>query len=160
VSWIVGFLIIAGAIWMMVVSKTFRWVVLGLLGAMGVGIYLLISHENRSGIGGGEIAADQLEIAPKLGGSSGYWHFRGEVTNRSSHTLSGFTTLITLHDCPTKTYNQNQCRTIAQDSTRVNVSVPPNQVRQFDSLVTFYGMPNVRGQIVWWYHVEEITAAD
>src|SRR5262245_16805460 len=68
-----------------------------------------------------------------LGQTYGSWKVKGNVTNRSSHELSGFTLKIIVQDCPV---SGGRCTTIGENDASAYVSVPPNQMRAFELYVS------------------------
>jgi hypothetical protein len=115
-----------------------------------------------------------------LGQTYGSWKVKGNVTNHSSHELSGFTLKIIVQDCPSSlsptsrpqtgwdafplvepfeqtkepTVSGRHCTTIGENDASAYVSVPPNQMRAFELYVRLRDMPKPT-KWEWTYSVEE-----
>jgi hypothetical protein len=87
-----------------------------------------------------------------LGQSSGSWRVKGNVTNRSSHELSGFTIKIEVQDCPV---SSDRCTTIGEKEVSTYLSVPPNQMRAFEEFISLRDMPESK-KWGWTYTVQEV----
>ena len=87
-----------------------------------------------------------------LASNAGAHVVRGSVRNRSAFPLRSFTMKIIVQDCP-----NDKCETIGEDSIYEYVSVPPGQVRTFESYVSLIGMPTPTKQ-QWYSNVLELEA--
>lgn len=87
-----------------------------------------------------------------LGQTYGSWKVKGNVTNRSPNELSGFTLKIKVQDCPV---SGDRCTTIGENEVSTYLSVPPNQMRAFESYVSLYDMPEPK-KWGWTYTVQEV----
>jgi hypothetical protein len=161
-GWLFLSVLLIAVVFLAVQFAEFRkaiFVFLGLLvfaAAAGVGwlYYQSIETEKREALSRRLIRADEIVLSDMvLGQSSGFWRVKGNVTNRSSHALSGFKLKIVVQDCPSET----SCTTIGEDLVSTYVSVPPNQKRAFDQSVSLRDMPQPtkRG---WRYSVQEVRA--
>jgi hypothetical protein len=111
-------------------------------------------EEKREALSRRLIRADEIVLSDMvLGQSSGFWRVKGNVTNRSSHALSGFKLKIVVRDCPSET----SCTTIGEGLVSTYVSVPPNQRRAFDDSVSLRDMPQPT-KWGWSYSVQEVRA--
>jgi hypothetical protein len=78
---------------------------------------------------------------------------KGNVTNRSSHELSGFTLKIVVRDC--LALGGSSCTTIGENEVSTHLIVPPNQTRAFEELVTLGDMPEPT-KWGWTYAIQEV----
>jgi hypothetical protein len=85
-------------------------------------------------------------------GSFALWTLKGNVTNRSSHELSGFTLKVTVQDC---SGFEGRCVTIGENVISDYLSVPPNQMRAFERTVHLDNMPE-RAKWQWTYAIQEV----
>jgi hypothetical protein len=85
-----------------------------------------------------------------LGQTYGSWNVKGNVTNRSAYELEGFRLKIIVQDCP-----DNRCTTIGENEVSTYLSVPPNQMRAFESYVSLHDMPEPK-KWGWTYTVQEL----
>jgi hypothetical protein len=81
------------------------------------------------------------------------WRVKGNVTNRSSHELSGFTLKIVVRDC--LALGGSSCTTIGENEVSTHLIVPPNQTRAFEELVTLGDMPEPT-KWGWTYAIQEV----
>ena len=100
---------------------------------------------------GWERATEEGITEALLGQSYGSWKVTGNITNRSSHELSGFTLKIKVQDCP----QGGRCVTIGESDASSYISVPPNQMRAFDLFVSLHNMPSPK-KMHWTYTLEEV----
>ena len=122
------------------------WVCLAglfVLVAVGVGwlYYVKIQEDKRAELSRRLINPDEIVFTDTVLGESigGLWRVKGNVTNRSSHELSGFTLKIVVRDCPVP--GESFCTTIGEDEVSTYLSVPPSQTRAFEEQVTLRDMP-------------------
>ena len=89
-----------------------------------------------------------------LGQTYGSWKVKGNVTNHSSHELSGLTLKIKVQDCP---ISSGRCTTIGENDVSTYLSVPPNQMRAFEQYVSLHDMPTLT-KWQWSYDIREVRA--
>ncbi|TMJ94465.1 MAG: hypothetical protein E6G74_22965 [Alphaproteobacteria bacterium] len=136
------------------------WVCLAglfVLVAVGVGwlYYVKIQEDKRAELSRRLINPDEIVFTDTVLGQSigGLWRVKGNVTNRSSHELSGFTLKIVVRDCPVP--GESFCTTIGEDEVSTYLSVPPSQTRAFEEQVTLRDMPEST-KWGWTYIVQEV----
>jgi hypothetical protein len=85
----------------------------------------------------------------KLTGSGAPFELRGEVTNGSPELrLRTITVRIIRRDCYEGAIDPSGCATLWQDRHWINISVPPQQARQFAVSIWPHGaLPRTRGSI-------------
>jgi hypothetical protein len=115
--------------------------------------YINVQEHKRAELSRRLIRPDEIVFTDTvLRQSYGSWRVKGNVTNRSSHELSGFTLKIELQDCPVP---DDRCTTIGENEVSTYLSVPPNQMRAFESYVSLYDMPQLT-KWGWTYTVQEV----
>jgi hypothetical protein len=112
-------------------------------------------QEKREELSRRLIRPDEVVFADLgLVGSGSLWRVTGKVSNRSAHELSGFTLRIVVRDCP----GSGRCAKIGENDARAYPSVPPNQMRAFDTSVYLPDMPKPT-KLEWSYTVQELRAS-
>lgn len=187
-AWILGIIATLFFLWLMVVNKGFRSFILGLVALIAIGGFLFYQHNEqkekqaREAISTSEVLLEDMTLVPEYSG----YKLKGRVKNLSKHTLSSLSFRVTMRDCeplpikfddlpnqtdvdkgktskekPWEKYQKEEKCTVIGDSTTSDwLSVPPNQVRAFDTSVYFTDMPTVRGNLVWDYTITGTKAAD
>jgi hypothetical protein len=141
--------------------------------------YIQIQEDQRERLSRRLIRPDEIGFTNTvLAQTYGRWKVKGNVTNRSSHELSGFTLKIIVQDCPVSAtarpdpygWDRNLegeskpsqspvelqgCTTIGESDALASVSVPPNQMRSFERYLSLENMPNPT-KWEWTYNVEEV----
>ena len=72
--------------------------------------------------------------------------------NNGENILSGVNLIVQARDCPTNIVSP-ECTIIGEDDVYIITNIPPHQARTFDTHVSFYNMPSVKGTFVWSYSV-------
>lgn len=164
--WLFLSVLLIVVVFLAVRSAAFRKVILVVFvaGLAGVGwlyyqsYYQNIETEKREARSWRLIRADEIVLSDMvLGQSSGFWTVKGNVTNRSSHVLSGFKLKIVVWDCPSEIISCPTGTTIGEDLISTYVSVPPNQKRAFNHSVSLRDMPQP-AKLGWSYSVQEVRA--
>lgn len=76
----------------------------------------------------------------------------GRLRNQSKdHTINRFVLQVTLKDCVAES-----CQVIGQEDRRVFLKVPPDQSRDFEVMVPFSSMLDLRGTPEWQFFVLEV----
>lgn len=115
--------------------------------------YEKIENDKRKELSRRLIRPDEIVFTDTvLAQTYGSWKVKGNVTNRSSHELSGFTLKIIVRDCPV---SGERCTTIGENDASAYLSVPPNQMRAFELYVSLYDMPQA-AKWGWTYIVQEV----
>jgi hypothetical protein len=115
--------------------------------------YEKIENDKREELSLRLIRSDEIVFTNTLLGQTyGSWKVKGNVTNRSSHELLGFTLKIILRDCPVP---DGHCTTIGENDASAYLSVPPNQMRAFELYVNLHDMPQAT-KWGWAYTVQEV----
>jgi hypothetical protein len=159
--WLFASVVLIVVVYLAVQFPAFRkaiWVCLALIfivGAAGAGwlYYAKIEDDKRAELSRRLISPDEIVFTDTvLGQTYGSWKVKGNVTNHSSHELSGFTLKIILQDCPV---SGERCTTIGERDASAYLSVPPNQMRAFELDVSLYDMPQPT-KWGWTYTVQEV----
>jgi hypothetical protein len=126
----------------------------------------------RSAIALRDLALDKVQLKKEHGP---LWTLTGNVTNNSKYSLSSLRFIVRIEDCPQKMDDwvtdpkgtapkdpkgtvPKECITIGEAPTRVEVSVPPGQMRAFSSpKIYLEGMPTTSNPR-WGYEITEIQA--
>jgi hypothetical protein len=104
------------------------------VGVVGWLYYLKIEGDKQEELSRRLIRPDEIIFTDTLlGQSSGSWRVKGNVTNRSSHELSGF----------------------GEKEVSTYLSVPPNQMRAFEEFISLRDMPESK-KWGWTYTVQEV----
>lgn len=103
------------------------------------------------------ISADQIELIDfKLFQIYGSWKISGQIKNNSPYSFEGITLKVRAYDCPTESTGPD-CEIIGEDeNASMYIEVPPGQIRQTDTYVSFYNMPNIKNHFLWAYDIVEI----
>jgi hypothetical protein len=158
--WLFLSVVLIAVVYLAIQFPAFRkaiWVCLALLSA-GAGwlYYAKIEDDKRAEkraefsrrlIRPDEIVFTDLGLRHSFG-----WEVKGNVTNRSSHELSGFTLKVIVQDCPV---SGGRCTTIGEGDASTYISVPPNQMRAFELYVSLPNMPKPT-KLEWSYTVQEV----
>jgi len=159
--WLFLSAVLIAVVYLAVQFPAFRkaiWICLALLFivvAAGVGwfFYAKIEDDKRAELSRRLIRPDEIVFTDTvLVQTYGSWKVKGNVTNRSSHELSGFTLKIIVQDCPV---SGGRCTTIGENDASAYVSVPPNQMRAFELYVSLDDMPKPTNW-GWTYTVQEV----
>jgi hypothetical protein len=159
--WLFLSVLLVVVVYLAIQSQGFRKalrVCLAVLFILGVGVagllyYLQIERDKQQELSRRLIRLDEIVFTDTvLGQTYGSWRVKGNVTNRSSHELSGFTIKIEVQDCPV---SSDRCTTIGEQEVSTYLSVPPNQMRAFESHVSLYNMPQPK-KWAWSYTVQEL----
>jgi hypothetical protein len=157
-GWLIGIGILCFVIWLMVVSRGFRYLVLFIGAGIGIWIYGNIEEgkkiEVQRDLAKARAAQAQADYDAKARtllkpdellftnatlkraySDSDEWSLSGTVTNRGSYELSSVGFNVTMQDCP------SECVTIGESGAIARVSVPPGQARAFTASATFYALP-------------------
>jgi hypothetical protein len=162
-AWLFISVVLIAVVYLAVQFATFRtaiWVLFGLLFiVVAAGTGWLYHNKNeydkrealsRRLIRPNEVAITDAVLGQTYGSS---WKVKGNVTNRSSHELSGITLKIAVQDCPV---SGGSCTTIGEDHAEAySLSVPPNQMRAFDVHVNLQDMPKPT-KWEWTYTIQEV----
>jgi len=163
-GWFLGIGAFLLFIWGMVKFPKFRWGMLATIAIISISIWLYTEREkeltsqSRLKIKRDELALSDVRLHNDYGNS---FTIAGKIKNLShNHTLKKFGIRVELFDCLKKEKAKKQnCEIIGQDAETVYVSIPPNQVRQFDEYLHFSDLPAVDGKFVWDFDVIWIEAA-
>jgi len=155
-GWLIGIGLFFFMIWLMIISPTFRYIVL-LIGA-GIGIWIYNNNEENKK----QQAQRDVENAKAAQAQAAYdakartllrpddllfsnvtlkkdfsdeWSLTGTVTNRGSYELSWVRFDVTMQDCP------SECVTIGESDAIAHVSVPAGQARAFTATAHFAALP-------------------
>lgn len=95
------------------------------------------------------IALDQVVVDNlQLAGGGAPFELSGRIENRSDTLLRSFTVLVTRRDCYEGALDPSGCVVLWQDRHWVQLSVPPEQARDFSSSVWMRGAaPRPRGTL-------------
>lgn len=161
--WLFISVVLIAVLYLAVQFPAFRkaiWICLALLFivvAAGVGwlYYLKIEDDKRAELSRRLIRPDEIVFTNTVLDQSigNLWRVKGKVTNRSSHELSGFTLKIVVRDCPAP--GGSSCTTIGENEVSTHLTVPPNQTRAFEELVTLGDMPEPT-KWGWTYAIQEV----
>jgi hypothetical protein len=124
---------------------------------VGLLYYVKIEDDKRAELSRRLIRPDEIVFADTVLSQTigSLWRVKGNVTNRSSHELSGFTLKIVVRDCPVP--GEPFCTTIGASEVSTYLSVPANQTRAFEELVSLRDMPEST-KWGWTYTVQEVRA--
>jgi len=160
-EWLFAAVVLIVVVYLAIQFPAFRkaiWICLALLlvavaAVAGALYYQQIEGEKRAELSRRLIRPDEIVITDSvLGSPYGSWKVTGNITNRSSHELSGFTLKIKVQDCP----QSGRCVTIGEnDASTYSLSVPPNQMRAFELYVSLDNMPKPQ-KMQWTYSVQEV----
>jgi hypothetical protein len=116
-----------------------------------------MSSEQRQALAQSLIQPSQLtfdNVRLRRSAVGSLWEVVGTVKNNSNSTLSEFTLLVTVQDCP----EGASCVTIGQDDVWVySLNVPPGQLRTFDGLASLDNMPKPQ-KLIWNYKLVSVKA--
>ena len=151
--WLIGFVVVIGAVWLLIVSPRFRIAAIIVVGGLAAIIYITTASENqRAAKSHSLIVPSQLDLNNlTLRQSYGSWKVSGTIMNNSSYTLTDLKLKVTVRDCSAS------CVTIGETGMYVFVSVPPSQLRSFETSVYFDNMPTPKN-LSWNYQLMETTA--
>jgi len=154
-GWLFATVLLLIFVWLLVVSPTFRGVMLLAGAGVGLAIFLYTSNQNeREAKSLAMIQPQQLTFNNvTLGKDYGSWKVVGTVQNNSQHELSGFDLRVFVQDCP----EGSSCMTIGQDDASIFSRVPPGQLRKFDGYVSLSNMPTAK-KMVWNYLLLRVKA--
>ena len=156
--WLIGFLVVVIAIWLLVVSKTFRIVAIAAIVLVVGGIYVGIEYwERQTRIEQNLIKHEEIEIRDLS--LSGSYQLTGSLKNlNSSYTLSRLTLDLKFYDCPDKNTSLKDCDIVGDVEEHIYINVPPGQVRGFDVYVYVSNLPKIKGRFTWGYSIESTRA--
>jgi len=146
-------LVAALVVWLAVKRKTFRWIVLGVLAAIGVGIFGFIQYQNvqeerrKHLIQQADLKFSDVSLWTSKSDRE-QWLMKGVVENASRYTLSSLDFRLKVYDCAENTSDLDQCKIIGDDSGFVLLTVPPGQVRSFQADFRFSNMGPAKGKVI------------
>jgi len=156
---VVVFLALVGIGWFLWITPRWRvpgLVMLGLLGA-GFAVYMMVTDPVPQ-VERGRITAEQVvlsDVVFDLGRRTS--SLSGRVQNLSeTYQLAGLSFVVTLYDCPEPDSDLSDCPAIGQDDGRATLIVPPGQVRSFDAVFLFPGLPDRTGTLRHDYRITDI----
>lgn len=163
-EWLFALGAVALLVWLAVKFRGFRLGILGLLMLIvaGGGVWYLY-HQMEEQRLRTLISPQQLEFRDFTMETAGYTRaVTGTLKNNSPlYTLRTVTLAYRVQDCPRdEQAPRSQCETVGQETRTAYVSVPPGQIREFRSSVSFPNMPPIKGRIVWNFDVVEVVAAN
>jgi hypothetical protein len=175
-GWLIGIGLFFFMIWLMIISPTFRYIVL-LIGA-GIGIWIYNNNEEnkkqqaqrdienyraaqaqaaydakaRTLLRPDDLLFSNVTLKKEF---SDEWSLTGPVTNRGSYELSWVRFDVTMQDC------SSECVTIGESDAIAHVPVPAGQARAFTATAHFSGGTSMRHimKAQWRGTVESISPA-
>ena len=156
-AWLIGPIIVV----VLVYLTGFRKSALGLLFGVVVAGFLLYRHNEQveqratTRISMSEVVLENVTVTPTLDSS---YNLSGRITNRSErYRLDGIRFRVGMRDCQGK--DDSRCVGIAEASTYVPVTVPPQQARDFTGSLYFASEPTkLKGTLSWHYEIIEVSA--
>ena len=132
----------------------------GLLGTVIVAGFLLYQYTQRvqqkagSRILPSEVTVENVAVKPTFRSS---YDITGRVTNRSeTYRLDGISFRVTMRDC--RGADKSSCVSIAEATTSVPVTVPPQQARDFTGSLYFDRSVKAKGTLAWDYEIIGLAA--
>ncbi len=164
--WLIGFLVVVIAIWLLVVSKTFRIVAIAVIVFVVGGVYAWLKYQERQNrIAQSLIKHEEIEIRDLSLSKEQFSGYRlsGSLKNLNpSYTLNSMRLNLTFYDCPTeggaKSEDWVECEIIGEEQAFVSLTVPPGQVRGFGRSVYVSNLPKIKGRFTWAYSIESTRA--
>ncbi len=164
--WLISFLVVVIAIWLFVVSKTFRILAIAVLVLVVGGIFAWFEYQERqTRIAQSLIKHEEIEIRDLFLSKKSFSSYRlsGSLKNLNpSYTLSSMRLNLTFYDCPTgggdKPEDWVECEIIGEEQVSLFLTVPPGQVRGFDRSVYVSDLPKMKRRFAWGYSIESTRA--
>ncbi len=164
--WLIGFLVVVIAIWLLVVSKTFRIVAIAVIVFVVGGVYAWSEYQERqTRIAQSLIKHEEIEIRDLSLSKGQFSSYRlsGSLKNLNpSYTLSSMRLNLTFYDCPTEGGDKSEdwvdCEIIGEQPVSLFLTVPPGQVRGFGTSVYVSNLPKMKGRFTWGYFIESTRA--
>jgi hypothetical protein len=155
-----AWLIVPVVVVVLVYLAGFRKAALGLLVAAVLAAVLLyqydqrVEEQERTRIASSEVAVENVSLRATFGSS---YDLRGRIRNNSeTYRLDGISFKVVLRDC--QGADNSACVTIAEATTHVPISLPPQQAREFTGSLYFGKQIKTKGTLSWNYEVIAITA--
>jgi hypothetical protein len=107
------------------------------------------------------VSPAEMEFADvRLGGASYTHELTGRVRNRSPrYTVSSVGMKIQVEDCTvTASAAESTCVVVGQSDASLYLDVPPDQVRDFRTYVSFLNDMQIHGRMQWSYRISYIDA--
>jgi hypothetical protein len=155
-GWLAALIAVLVFGWLLVRFPRFRiTVIVVVVGLVAIVIYLINSENERTAKSHSLILPSQLEFRDvRLQQTYGSWKNTGNVKNNSAHTLTDLKLKVMVRDCD----DSSACTVIGEDDdVFVWVTVPPSQLRSFDTLVSLRNIPTPK-KVSWNYQIVQTTA--
>ncbi|MGZ8155379.1 MAG: hypothetical protein ACXW2I_05525 [Burkholderiales bacterium] len=155
-----AWLIVPVVVVVLVYLAGFRKSALGLLVAAVLAAFLLyqynqrLQEQARTRIASSEVVVENVSLRATFGSS---YDLVGTIRNNSeSYRLDGISFKVTMRDC--EGTDNSRCVGIAEATTHVPISLPPQQARDFTGSLYFGKQIKTKGTLSWNYEVIAITA--
>jgi hypothetical protein len=129
-------------------------VLVAVFGLFSIWFYQKYGEEqSRKRISPSELIFEDVSLNPSYIG----YDLAGRIINNSKkYTLKGIQVKLTLRDCAKD--NESNCVVIAEHNEYIQLSIPPEQKRDFKDGFYLNPEPKVRGKLNWDYKIEYLNA--